>query len=125
MVFCASRQYSYSIMQPNELKYHYNNIEQKDENLSNESVDFEIRKTMFNTSDTNFDLPISFKERTYGYIGSTNSMSFYVKMVKILIRILLSSFLLFVVRFNYLSQESNHLFFNLGLYVPHIDNIRV
>lgn len=112
-------------MQPNELKYHYNNIEQKDENLSNESVDFEIRKTMFNTSDTNFDLPISFKERTYGYIGSTNSMSFYVKMVKILIRILLSSFLLFVVRFNYLSQESNHLFFNLGLYVPHIDNIRV
>lgn len=76
-------------MQPNELKYHSNNIEQKDENLSNESVDFEIRKTMFNTSDKNFDLPISFKERTYGYIGSTNSMSFYVKMVKILIGILL------------------------------------
>lgn len=59
-------------MQPNELKYHYNNIEQKDENLPNKSVEFEIRKTMFNNSDTNFDLPISFKEQTYGYIGSTN-----------------------------------------------------
>lgn len=55
-------------MQPNELKCHYSkSIEQKDEKSCNESMDFQIRETMFNTSDTKLDLPISFKERKYVY----------------------------------------------------------